>query len=102
MVTDWGTTERVDMTPTSSGPRRLAIPVMAAFGFGQLGEALVTIGFTTFLLFYYNQVLGVSGTITGIALAISLVVDAAVDPIAGALSDRLRSRWGRRHPFILL
>jgi len=75
---------------------------MAAFGFGQLGEALVTIGFTTFLLFYYNQVLGVSGTITGIALAISLVVDAVVDPIAGSVSDRLRSRWGRRHPFILL
>ncbi len=90
------------MTPSSSQPRRLRIPVMAAFGFGQLGEALVTIGFTTFLLYYYNQVLGVSGTITGIALAISLIVDAVVDPIAGSLSDRLHSRWGRRHPFILL
>lgn len=90
------------MTSSSGEPRRLAVPVMAAFGFGQLGEALVTIGFTTFLLYYYNQVLGVSGTITGIALAISLFVDAAVDPIAGSLSDRLRSRWGRRHPFILL
>ncbi|HEY6599191.1 MAG TPA: MFS transporter [Pseudomonadales bacterium] len=90
------------MTASTSGPRRLTIPVMAAFGFGQLGEALVTIGFTTFLLYFYNQVLGVSGTITGIALAISLFVDAVVDPIAGALSDRLRSRWGRRHPFILL
>ncbi|MGH8595522.1 MAG: MFS transporter, partial [Gammaproteobacteria bacterium] len=87
---------------TSNEPRRLTIPVMTAFGFGQLGEALVTIGFTTFLLYFYNQVLGVSGTITGIALAISLVVDAVVDPIAGSLSDRLRSRWGRRHPYILL
>ncbi len=90
------------MASSSSEPRRLSIPVMAAFGFGQLGEALVTIGFTTFLLYYYNQVLGVSGTITGIALAISLIVDAVVDPVAGSLSDRLRSRWGRRHPFILL
>ncbi len=90
------------MTASTSEPRRLTIPVMAAFGFGQLGEALVTIGFTTFLLYFYNQVLGVSGTITGIALAISLFVDAVVDPIAGSLSDRLRSRWGRRHPFILL
>jgi len=82
-------------------PRRLNFPVMASYGFGQLGEALVTVGFNTFLLFYYNQVLGVSGTITGIALAISLAVDAVVDPMAGALSDRLRSRWGRRHPYIL-
>ena len=90
------------MPPIANEPRRLAVPVMAAFGFGQLGEALVTIGFTTFLLYYYNQVLGVSGTITGIALAISLLVDAVVDPVAGSLSDRLRSRWGRRHPFILL
>ncbi len=90
------------MSSQTIEPRRLKIPVMAAFGFGQLGEALVTIGFTTFLLYYYNQVLGISGTITGIALAISLVVDAVVDPIAGSLSDRLHSRWGRRHPFILL
>jgi Na+/melibiose symporter-like transporter len=81
--------------------RRLKLPVMASYGFGQVAEALVTVGFNTFLLYYYNQVLGVSGTITGIALAISLVVDAVVDPMAGAISDRLHSRWGRRHPFIV-
>jgi Na+/melibiose symporter-like transporter len=85
-----------------SETRRLKMPVMASYGFGQVAEALVTVGFNTFLLYYYNQVLGVSGTITGAALAISLVVDAVVDPMAGALSDRLRSRWGRRHPFIAL
>jgi Na+/melibiose symporter-like transporter len=82
--------------------RRLSVPVMAAYGFGQVGEAMVTIGFTTFLLYYYNQVLGVSGTITGLALATSLLVDAIVDPMVGAMSDRLRSRFGRRHPYILL
>ncbi len=81
--------------------RRLSMPVMLSYGFGQVGEALVTLGFGTFLLFYYNQVLQVSGTVTGIALALSLVVDALVDPTAGAISDRLKSRWGRRHPFIL-
>jgi Na+/melibiose symporter-like transporter len=75
---------------------------MAAYGFGQLGEAMVTVGFNTFLLYFYNQVLHVSGTITGLALAISLVVDAVVDPMAGALSDRLKSKWGRRHPYIVL
>jgi Na+/melibiose symporter-like transporter len=74
---------------------------MIGYGFGQVGESLVSVGFNTFLLFYYNQVLGVSGTVTGFALGISLVLDAVVDPTAGALSDRVRSRLGRRHPFML-
>jgi Na+/melibiose symporter-like transporter len=74
---------------------------MASFGFGQISEAVKNVGFNTFLLFYYNQVLGVSATGTSIALAIALVFDAFTDPLAGSLSDKFRSRWGRRHPFIL-
>ena len=75
---------------------------MASYGFGQVGEALVTAGIGTFLVYYYNQVLQVSGTVTGAVLMLTLVVDAMLDPAAGALSDRLRSRYGRRHPFIVL
>ncbi len=53
------------------------------------------------MLFYYKQVLGLSGTMAGIAIAISVLWDAISDPLVGAWSDRLRSRWGRRHPFML-
>jgi GPH family glycoside/pentoside/hexuronide:cation symporter len=80
---------------------KLPLPAMIAYGFGQISEAVKNQGFNTFLLFYYNQVLHVSATGTGIALAIALVFDAFTDPIAGSLSDKFRSRWGRRHPFIL-
>ncbi|MCB1646642.1 MAG: MFS transporter, partial [Pseudomonadales bacterium] len=73
---------------------------MLAFGFGQISEAVKNAGFNTFLLFYYNQVLQVSATGTSIALAIALVFDAFTDPVAGGLSDRFKSKWGRRHPFI--
>ena len=45
--------------------------------------------------------LGLSGTLTGLAIALSVVWDAVSDPIVGAWSDRLRGRWGRRHPFML-
>ena len=75
---------------------------MFAFGFGQVSEAVKNAGFNTFLLFYYNQVLHVSATGTSLALAIALIFDAVTDPIAGSLSDKLKSRWGRRHPFILI
>ncbi len=73
-----------------------------AFGIGQVAEGIKTCVFGTFLLFYYNQVLGVSATGTSIALAIALVFDAVTDPLAGSLSDKFRSRWGRRHPFIVV
>jgi len=81
---------------------RLSRATMACYGFGQMAEALVTTGFTVFLLFYYNQVLALPGGLAGLALAIALALDAASDPLVGALSDRLRSDWGRRHPFMVL
>jgi Na+/melibiose symporter-like transporter len=74
---------------------------MAAFGFGQAGEGLKNAAFGTFLLYFYNQIIGVSGTLTGLALAIALMFDAITDPLAGAVSDRTRGRWARRHPYIL-
>ena len=56
---------------------------------------------SAFILFYYKQVLGLSGTLTGIAIAISIIWDGISDPLVGAWSDKLRSRIGRRHPLML-
>ena len=74
---------------------------MVAYGVGQFGESLRTVGYTTFLLFYYNQVVGLSGTLTSLALGLSLIVDAVSDPLIGAWSDRTSTRLGRRHPFMI-
>lgn len=60
--------------------------------------ALKDAAFAAYVLFYYKQVLGLSGTLTGLAIALSVVWDAVSDPLVGAWSDKLRSRWGRRHP----
>ena len=69
---------------------------------GQAGESIKNFGFTTLLFIYYNQVLGLSGTWTGIGVAIALGLDAISDPAVGSWSDGFQSRWGRRHPFMLL
>jgi Na+/melibiose symporter-like transporter len=81
-------------------PKQLPIGVRLAYGSGSAAEGVKTAAFSTFVLYYYNQVLEVSGTLTGIALFLALLVDAVTDPLAGSLSDGLRSRWGRRHPFM--
>ena len=70
------------------------------WGFGQVGEGVKNAAFNSYLLFYYNQILGVSATLTALALAIAVFFDAISDPIAGSVSDKFQSKWGRRHPFM--
>jgi len=67
---------------------------------GQLGEGFKNSSFETFLFFYYNQVLGLSGTLAGLATAIALVFDAVIDPMIGSFSDAHSGKWGRRHTFM--
>src|SRR3546814_17956200 len=57
-------------------------------------------GFGTFLLLFYNQFVGVAPGTVGFIIMCALVFDAFIDPAVGALSDRTRSRWGRRHPWM--
>ena len=70
------------------------------YAFGQLPEGIKTAAFGFYLLFFYNQVLGLSGSLAGIALFVALCVDAVSDPFVGSWSDFTKSRWGRRHPFM--
>ncbi|MBA6413477.1 MFS transporter [Parahaliea sp. F7430] len=72
------------------------------YGSGGAVYAAKEAAYTMFVLLFYTQVLGLSGTVTGLVIALSLVWDGISDPLVGLLSDRLRSRWGRRHPFMVL
>jgi len=67
-------------------------------GSGVVGIKNVIFG--TWVLLYYNQVLGLEPYLASIALGISLFFDAFSDPLVGVWSDRFKSKLGRRHPFI--
>jgi len=70
------------------------------YGSGSIAFGVKDNGFSTLLLLFYNQVVGLPSGLVGAAIMIALVVDAFLDPIVGQISDNLRSRWGRRHPFM--
>jgi GPH family glycoside/pentoside/hexuronide:cation symporter len=72
------------------------------YGTGGAVYAVKEAAYSMFVLLFYTQVLGLSGTTTGIILSIALIVDGITDPLVGSWSDRLKSRFGRRHPFIAL
>jgi Na+/melibiose symporter-like transporter len=74
--------------------------VKGAFGVSGAVSYIIFLAFELFVLFYYSQVLGLSPVLAGTALLISTVVDAVIDPVIGAASDNLRSRYGRRHLFM--
>jgi Na+/melibiose symporter-like transporter len=78
----------------------LSIRTKFAYGIGQVGEQIKITGFDLFVFFYFQQVVGLSGTLCGAAVAIALVFDGISDPVAGAISDGWRSPRGRRHPFM--
>ena len=79
---------------------RVSWPVKLGYAAGQGGTSILDFAFNTLLFIYYNQVLGLSGTYTGLGFAIALVFDAVADPAVGSWSDGFRSRWGRRHLFM--
>ena len=71
------------------------------YGIGGGVYAIKEAAYAIFILLFYTQVLGLSGTVTGAIMAISLIWDGISDPLIGSWSDRLRSRYGRRHPFMV-
>jgi glycoside/pentoside/hexuronide:cation symporter, GPH family len=71
-----------------------------AYGIGSTAEAVVITTTSMFLMLFYNQVRGLDPAAIGVALAIGLAFNAVFDPLVGSWSDRTRSRWGRRHPFM--
>ena len=70
------------------------------YGLGSIAYGIKDNGFSVFLLLFYNQIVGLDAALVGLMLLIALVLDAFIDPVVGHLSDRTRTRWGRRHPWI--
>ncbi len=85
------------------------------WGFGSLGYALLERMLILYVVFYYlppaeyrvpdlviDEVYLGFFTVIGLALLLSRVVDGIADPLIATLSDRTKSRLGRRKPFMLV
>ena len=79
---------------------KLSFSTKFYYGFGSISFGIKNNGFSYFVLFVYSSVLGLPAWMAGLALNLVLFADAITDPLVGYYSDRLRSRWGRRHPFM--
>lgn len=81
---------------------KLPLRLKLVHGLGSIAYGVKDNGFSTFLLLFYNQVLGMDAKLVSLALMLALVLDAFVDPVIGYLSDQTHTRWGRRLPWLYL
>lgn len=105
--TDWGpvkVAERRSATATAPSAESPVPPLTKrlklSFALGSTAEAVTFQATSMFLLLYYNQVLGLSPGLVGLAMSAGLMVNAVFEPLVGSWSDRVRTRLGRRHPFM--
>ena len=71
------------------------------YGVGDIGFSLTTTILGAYFAIFLTDVIGIRPGIAAIAIFIGRSWDYINDPIFGYLSDRTRTRWGRRRPFLL-
>ena len=80
---------------------KLSLLTRIGYGMGDLygGGAMTIIGF--YYLYFLTDVVRISPSLAGVVFLVSKIYDAVTDPIMGMISDRTRTRFGRRRPYFL-
>ena len=73
-----------------------------AYGIGAVGKDLVYMLSASYVLYYYQDVLGVSAVAMGMILFAARVFDAFNDPIMGILVAKTKTRWGKFRPWLFV
>lgn len=95
--------------PGAASTRRGAAPAEApltlytcvGWGAGTLAVAALFNAVNVLLLRYLVDFVGLGATLAGSLIGLSKLYDALIDPLIGAASDRTKSRFGRRRPYVL-
>ncbi|MDJ0599638.1 MAG: glycoside-pentoside-hexuronide (GPH):cation symporter [Crocosphaera sp.] len=83
-------------------PTKLKFSTKLAYGIGELSGSLPSNILVFFFLFFLTDIAGLKPGVAGIIVMIGKIWDAINDPLIGWFSDRTRSRFGRRYPWMIL
>ena len=82
--------------------KKLTSREKVAYGFGAVGKDMVYMLSATYILYYFQDLLGVNPVAMGIILLAARVFDAFNDPIMGIVVAKTHTRWGRFRPWLMI
>ncbi len=89
------------MNSEITAPTTLPMSQKIAFGIGMLANQMFPAALSIFIVILV-QSLGMSPVMWGLIFFLPKLIDAVTDPLMGYISDRTRSRWGKRRPYIFI
>lgn len=82
--------------------KRMSPARAIAYGLPGLATLFTFTMFTTYGLYFFTNIVGLSGKFAGLIMTIGTLWDAVTDPLVGIISDNRDPRKGRRRPFLLV
>ena len=73
-----------------------------AYGIGAIGKDMVYMLSASYVLYYFQDIMGVSAIAMGVILLIARVFDAFNDPIMGVIVAKTKTKWGKFRPWLLI
>lgn len=73
-----------------------------AYGIGAVGKDMVYMLSAAYILYYYQDIMGVSAIAMGIILLVARVFDAFNDPIMGVIVAKTKTKWGKFRPWLMI
>lgn len=81
---------------------KLTAKEKVSYGLGAVGKDMVYMLSASYILYYYQDILGVSAIAMGMILMAARVFDAFNDPVMGVLVAKTRTKWGKFRPWLLI
>lgn len=91
-------TARTDAGDSDAHPGTLE---KIGYGMGGAANNVIWTGISTFLVFFYTDVVGIAAGLIGTIMLFSRVFDGASDVVMGLLLDKTRSKHGKSRPWLL-
>ncbi len=81
---------------------KLSLKEKTSYGLAAVGKDMVYMLSASYVLYYYQDILGVNAAVMGVILLVARIFDAFNDPIMGVVVAKTKTRWGKFRPWLLI